>query len=234
MSQTDSVDIKRYEYVDALRGWAILMVMFGHCKLFGTNNYPHFLQSILSYSTMGVPLFFIVSALTLCFSSEKRFQEEPHPIRNFYLRRFFRIAPMFYFSILIYLLVFPPVSIFNLLATFFFFNGFSPYWINSLAPGIWSVTVEMTFYLIFPLLFTVVRRLSTALWFCLVFAVYSTLFTYLLSHFPAIPNTSLWSEYLYYFSPNQISIFLIGFIICLLYTSPSPRDRQKSRMPSSA
>ena len=25
-----------------------------------------------------------------------------------------------------------------------------------------------------------------------------------------------------------------GSIICLLYTSPSPRDRQKSRMPSSA
>ena len=26
----------------------------------------------------------------------------------------------------------------------------------------------------------------------------------------------------------------IGINICLLYTSPSPRDRQKSRMPSSA
>ena len=26
----------------------------------------------------------------------------------------------------------------------------------------------------------------------------------------------------------------LGFPICLLYTSPSPRDRQKSRMPSSA
>ena len=26
----------------------------------------------------------------------------------------------------------------------------------------------------------------------------------------------------------------VGLIICLLYTSPSPRDRQKSRMPSSA
>ena len=25
-----------------------------------------------------------------------------------------------------------------------------------------------------------------------------------------------------------------GFFTCLLYTSPSPRDRQKSRMPSSA
>ena len=27
---------------------------------------------------------------------------------------------------------------------------------------------------------------------------------------------------------------MCGFQICLLYTSPSPRDRQKSRMPSSA
>ena len=31
-----------------------------------------------------------------------------------------------------------------------------------------------------------------------------------------------------------ISVVGIVFIICLLYTSPSPRDRQKSRMPSSA
>ena len=29
-------------------------------------------------------------------------------------------------------------------------------------------------------------------------------------------------------------IYLSVFILCLLYTSPSPRDRQKSRMPSSA
>ena len=28
--------------------------------------------------------------------------------------------------------------------------------------------------------------------------------------------------------------FYPGVITCLLYTSPSPRDRQKSRMPSSA
>ena len=26
----------------------------------------------------------------------------------------------------------------------------------------------------------------------------------------------------------------LGYGVCLLYTSPSPRDRQKSRMPSSA
>eukprot|EP00828_Plagiopyla_frontata_P017079 TRINITY_DN2224_c0_g2_i1.p2 TRINITY_DN2224_c0_g2~~TRINITY_DN2224_c0_g2_i1.p2 ORF type:complete len:103 (+),score=14.28 TRINITY_DN2224_c0_g2_i1:85-393(+) len=35
-----------------------------------------------------------------------------------------------------------------------------------------------------------------------------------------------------YFGPPMP--FLISYYPCLLYTSPSPRDRQKSRMPSSA
>ena len=30
------------------------------------------------------------------------------------------------------------------------------------------------------------------------------------------------------------TVLPLGFLACLLYTSPSPRDRQKSRMPSSA
>ena len=32
----------------------------------------------------------------------------------------------------------------------------------------------------------------------------------------------------------QVGERLVGAGTCLLYTSPSPRDRQKSRMPSSA
>ena len=34
--------------------------------------------------------------------------------------------------------------------------------------------------------------------------------------------------------PDLTILFDIDPVICLLYTSPSPRDRQKSRMPSSA
>ena len=33
---------------------------------------------------------------------------------------------------------------------------------------------------------------------------------------------------------NWASVHPVGNGVCLLYTSPSPRDRQKSRMPSSA
>ena len=48
-------------------------------------------------------------------------------------------------------------------------------------------------------------------------------------------NTSLWCGYL--ISSAQKKIYYVGdtgYSPCLLYTSPSPRDRQKSRMPSSA
>ena len=40
--------------------------------------------------------------------------------------------------------------------------------------------------------------------------------------------------YLEHFANERVQI--IGYVeyTCLLYTSPSPRDRQKSRMPSSA
>ena len=34
--------------------------------------------------------------------------------------------------------------------------------------------------------------------------------------------------------PESALILLAAVYLCLLYTSPSPRDRQKSRMPSSA
>ena len=40
------------------------------------------------------------------------------------------------------------------------------------------------------------------------------------------------TDYIVCISKNEI--FLYVQITCLLYTSPSPRDRQKSRMPSSA
>ena len=35
-------------------------------------------------------------------------------------------------------------------------------------------------------------------------------------------------------SSRDFGEFAFKYNICLLYTSPSPRDRQKSRMPSSA
>ena len=48
------------------------------------------------------------------------------------------------------------------------------------------------------------------------------------------PDLSAWSAYTY--GESFVDAVLAGKVAraCLLYTSPSPRDRQKSRMPSSA
>ena len=44
----------------------------------------------------------------------------------------------------------------------------------------------------------------------------------------SLPNWQFWSN----FSEQQVESLKITY--CLLYTSPSPRDRTRSRMPSSA
>ena len=41
-------------------------------------------------------------------------------------------------------------------------------------------------------------------------------------------------EYFFHTKKEFEELILEDALICLLYTSPSPRDRQKSRMPSSA
>ena len=49
------------------------------------------------------------------------------------------------------------------------------------------------------------------------------------------PPTPLWSARVMLDNPDLVEELHIDFIkACLLYTSPSPRDRTRSRMPSSA
>ena len=53
--------------------------------------------------------------------------------------------------------------------------------------------------------------------------------------FDVPPDYPYFDKFMDYWRNNIPSIILdIKGLCCLLYTSPSPRDRQKSRMPSSA
>ena len=59
--------------------------------------------------------------------------------------------------------------------------------------------------------------------------------------FPAIIFPGVFfNDFGYLVEPSDPKIYgaiialVVGFYSCLLYTSPSPRDRQKCRMPSSA
>lgn len=124
------------------------------------------LQILMAAGARGVQLFYIASALTLCMSWQARATREHSPIRNFYLRRLFRIVPMFYIAIVGYLFLYGlspnyyapnGVRWYYVPLTAAFLNGFHPETITSVVPGGWSIVVEMTFYLAFPLLIRLSR-----------------------------------------------------------------------------
>ncbi|NLZ74162.1 MAG: acyltransferase family protein, partial [Bacteroidales bacterium] len=93
----------KLQYVDSMRGIAILMVILVHSS-HPITDIKTFDWLIASYGQMGVQLFFVASAFTLCLSADYR-KYECNKIRNYAIRRYFRIAPLYYFGIIVYLVL---------------------------------------------------------------------------------------------------------------------------------
>jgi len=149
----------KYEYIDNIRGIAILMVIFVHSSQ-EIVDLNWFLGACSKYGQMGVQLFFIASAFTLCLSWDSK-RPESFFLISFYIRRIFRIAPLYYIGILIYFLINSVLetnstsnyTVVNLLANILFFHGGYQPANNNIVPGGWSIGTEMLFYFIFPMCF---------------------------------------------------------------------------------
>jgi peptidoglycan/LPS O-acetylase OafA/YrhL len=169
------IEVRRYAYIDALRGWAILGVIAVHCCQWVAPSSP-WLKSLVSDGARGVQLFFVVSALTLFLSINTRLSTESFPARNFFIRRVFRIAPMFWLGLVMSLAFnglasryWTPngLTLFDVALTALFLHGWHPETINSVVPGGWSIAVEMTFYLFVPFLYGMICNVRRALLFTL-------------------------------------------------------------------
>lgn len=89
--------LKRLDHIDSIRGIAVLLVVLVHSSITVPNLvFPVKLASL--YGQMGVQLFFVASAFTLCLSYELR-QHERQANLKYAIRRFFRIAPAYYLGI---------------------------------------------------------------------------------------------------------------------------------------
>lgn len=167
----------RFEFLDALRGWAILGVISTHCAWFSGGDFRG--KPFAFAGLYGVQLFFMVSAFTIFLTLERALSREPAIVRSFYIRRILRILPMFWVGIVLY--AFAPgrehyYTDFDMGVSYYFLtailqHGWHPLYINSVVPGGWSIAVEVTFYIIAPLLFFRIKNWQNALWFFL-----STLF----------------------------------------------------------
>lgn len=215
--------MKKFEYVDALRGWAVLMVMFAHTVTKKPNLLPE-LKALIAKGAYGVQLFFIMSAFTLYHSYHSRASREHFSTSNFFLRRIFRIAPLYWLAIIYYLWQdgFGPrrwlgdarfVTIENILSNVTFTNGFNPEWINSIVPGGWSIGIEFIFYACMPFIFlrvTNLRKAFNLFFFALVFRIVSI---NSLSTIHPFVNDVFWNEFLYFSFPSQFPVFALGVVL---------------------
>jgi exopolysaccharide production protein ExoZ len=157
---------QRNQSLDLLRGVAVLLVVLVHCAISATGNVPGLTAFAHEHGERGVQLFFIVSGYTMMLTFGAKV--DTAATRSFYLRRAFRIVPLFWAAILFYLLItkgegfrfWAPdgVTTGDVALTFLFLHWSSVTAFNSVVPGGWSIAVEMQFYLLFPLLIYLFRR----------------------------------------------------------------------------
>ena len=229
-----------FAYIDAVRGFAFLAVLVSHVT---TCVGPFPGRDVVSGGDYGVQLFFLASAITLCYSMEARSKVDRRPLLSFYLRRVFRIAPLFWLAMVFYW-VFPGVmpsfwlgqfaplgvrpSYF--LATAAFVHGWAPYAFNSIVPGGWSIAVEMNFYVLFPVLF---RYLGKSFRFAggalLASVVYLRVLYRLTRHpWPGITEY-VWQFFSMHWLPAQLPVFVLGFFVYHLTRDRLLRQRLQSK-----
>ena len=176
----------KLKYIDAIRGIAIVGVIIVHTGIYDLETYHVLFSDFIGSGARGVQLFFMASALTIFLSFNRRNQYERYVNRNFFVRRLFRIAPMYYLGIAYYFWQNGHIenigiqTIGKVLSQLLFVHGASPYWIDGLVPGGWSITVEMTFYVLVPVMVARIRNTEQAVRFTILSILLADILNYLL------------------------------------------------------
>jgi len=202
-------------YIDGWRGIAILLVVAVHTSQHcGNNGHGSFLfgfsETLLDSGARGVQLFFILSAFTLFNSSYRRFKTDSNPRRNFYLRRAFRILPLWFLVVTAYcLLDGKPFWVGGLSASFLF--GFVRFQESlEVVSGGWSLFVEETFYLMLPVIFGKITTLRKASNYTIALMALAVLWSSVPYFRLPIPNTN---AFVFLFPANQWCFFGIGIML---------------------
>lgn len=156
------------DFLDTLRGFAAFWVVIAHCFIWADRPLPGWADPKLA-----VDLFMVISGFLMTYTVDRQ-----PGWRDFYIRRFFRIAPAYYVTLLAVVLLWPSIaagmgqlqalsdkwqpayrpaaqdfSVGNIIAHLTFLFGLSPD--RSFSTGLpdWSLSLEMQFYALFPLFY---------------------------------------------------------------------------------
>ncbi|HET8843750.1 MAG TPA: acyltransferase [Ktedonobacteraceae bacterium] len=205
---------KNIASLEGLRAFAAIGVVTLHITYLAGRiivnplQYP-WLASFWVFGNTGVQLFFVLSGFLLFMPYAKAllFQEKWPSTPTFYLRRVLRIAPGYYFSLLVLVLFVQQIYLQpDHWAQFFLFLTFlmdsSKTTFQQINVPYWSLAVEVQFYLLLPLVArgiylllqhapaTPFTRMRVALLACLGLIVFGIIVRYLGWQFPSLPAGS--------------------------------------------
>lgn len=139
----------RFAMLDGWRALSILLVLGGHLLPLG----PKWLRLNEAVAAMGMAIFFTLSG----FLITRFLAAEGATIRSFVVRRFFRIVPL---SWLVCIIVLPlnraPAGVY--VPHFLFYANLPPGWLLTTTSHLWSLCVEMQFYVGIALVVAVLGR----------------------------------------------------------------------------
>jgi peptidoglycan/LPS O-acetylase OafA/YrhL len=210
--------------LDGLRGIAIIMVMLHNFTMTSATTEP-WLGRAFHWGWVGVQLFFVLSGylitrnlLTMTLS--------PGVLTAFMVRRWLRIVPICYATLLVYFFVVPLLfdapSIVAARPTQIWYWLFLSNWAEPLgvaAPGLghlWSLGVEVQFYLAWPLIVMAVRppRFARA---CVAIVVLGLVLAVVMRLGGASPMS------VYKFTVTRMNALAMGALVAVVAQRPSTR-----------
>lgn len=215
---------ERVEFLDYLRGFMAFAVMIYHYSIWSEFQYPYpFDQTLSRLGIYAVSAFYILSGTSLALVYFNK-QVDKTFIKDFSVKRIFRIAPLFYVVTILTVLLIIATAIKNndfsiipdtktlLLSFTLLFGWLSPD--SYIATGTWSIGNELVFYSIFPIMLYLKNK-SVKVYF--IFFLLTIMMTAYVSIFILNSQGSLTEQWGSYVNPlNQLYLFAGGFFIGVL------------------
>ncbi|UUV07258.1 acyltransferase [Ruegeria sp. YS9] len=203
---TGNLKDQRAHGLDALRGIAAAAVVFVHAVLIHPLGVDYTDWGV-DYFSMGVPLFFIISAMSMSLAYPNGVSIDRS--WAYALRRFFRIAPLFYLMLFAWLYIGVQAETGTIIRNMTFLFGFVPSEQTSLVPAGWSIGVEVIFYLLFPFLWIWRNIWSAIILFLLACLGWASIN---LSGQGEVPDYYYWTSFF-----TNAPYFALGLIVWCIY-----------------
>jgi peptidoglycan/LPS O-acetylase OafA/YrhL len=157
-----------YAPIDGIRALSILLVLVYHTFLVYDLSNPYETAASITHhmgwawtwawnGDKGVDVFFVMSGFLISGILFKTYDKLGHlNLKNFYVRRYLRLTPAYYFMLTVYWLL----SAHNsdmIWANYLYISNFLPYE-HQAAGWTWSLAVEEQFYFIYPLILIAILK----------------------------------------------------------------------------